>query len=159
MNGGIINRETISGGVIEKKRTLVGGVVEPTKQIEGGAISRNQGGTNDYERLRNLPQKDNVTIIGNQTNEELHIAAIKTSEQWAQLTELVSVRGEAYVFSDAGEDEDGNPIPKIKYGDGLAYVVDLPFAAATDLRITDEDIKNWNNKVAIRVDGEILVFY
>lgn len=152
------NSGSISGNITSES-VVNGGALQPKGSVQGGAISRNQGGTNDYERLRNLPQKDGVTIIGNQTNEELHIAAVKTCAEWAQLTELVSVRGEAYVYSDAGEDENGNPIPKIKYGDGNAYVVDLPFATAIDFRITDEDIQNWNNKVAIRVDGEILVFY
>lgn len=73
MNGGIINRDTISGGVIEKKRTIVGGVVEPTKQIEGGVISRNQGGGNDYNPLRNHPQINGEELIGNKTSDDLHI--------------------------------------------------------------------------------------
>lgn len=152
------NSGSISGNITSES-VVNGGALHPTESVQGGAISRNQGGTNDYERLRNLPQKDGVTIIGNQTNEELHIAAVKTCAEWAQLTELVSVRGEAYVYSDAGEDEDGNPIPKIKYGDGNAYVVDLPFTTAIDFRITQTDIDNWNGKVSVRIEGDRLIFY
>ena len=137
----------------------ISGEIEKGKALVAGEVARNTGGTNDYNNLINQPSVNGVTLESDKSSEDLHIVAVKTSAEWALLTTLVSVKGEVYVYSDAGQDADGNPIPKVKIGDGLAYVVDLPFAAATDLRITDEDIANWNNKVSIRVDDETLIFY
>lgn len=152
------NTGTITG-TIESTGSVNDGTLTPKGQIQGGQVSMNQSGTKDYDKLENKPQKDGVTLQGDQSNEELHISAVKTCAEWAQLTELVSVKGEMYVYSDAEQDSDGNPIPKVKIGDGLAYVVDLPFVSATDMRITDEDIQNWNDKVSIRIEGEMLIFY
>lgn len=87
------------------------------------------------------------------------IVSIHTTAEWEQLNHIVSAVGEIYVYSDYKEDEEGNPIPGIKMGDGNAYIVDLPFVTAEDARITQEDIDNWNNKVAVRVDGDRLIFY
>lgn len=137
----------------------ISGEIEKGKALHAGEVARNTGGTHNYENLINLPEVNGETLIGDKSSEDLHIVAVKTSAEWALLTTLVSVKGEVYVYSDAGQDADGNPIPKVKIGDGLAYVVDLPFAAATDLRITDEDITNWNNKVSARVEGETLILY
>lgn len=147
----------ITGGFSNTQK--LSGDVAPRMQIGGEVTRAAVAYEKDYEILDNKPQKDGVTLEGNQGNEELHIAAIKTSEQWAQLTSLVSVRGEMYVYSDASEDAQGNPVPMAKFGDGNAYVVDLPFASAIDLRITEEDIENWNNKVAVRIEGDRLIFY
>lgn len=113
----------------------------------------------DYENLKNLPQVNDETLIGNKSSEDLHIVSCKTSAEWAQLTTLVSREGEIYIYSDARSDAQGNPVPMAKVGDGNAYVVDLPFTSAVDLRITDADIQNWNNKVAVRIEGDRLIFY
>lgn len=120
-----------------------------------GTVDTPQGGVNDYTRLANKPSINGETLIGDKSSEDLHIVACKTSAEWAELTDLVSREGEIYVYSDAGAEGE----PMIKIGDGNAYVVDLPFTAATDFRITDQDIQNWNNKVAVRIEGDRLIFY
>lgn len=79
---------------------------------------------------------------------------VHTTAEWQQLTSLVSEKGVIYVWSDY-KTEDGEDIPAIKIGDGLAYVVDLPFATQG---ITLDDINNWNNKISARVSGENLIF-
>ena len=137
----------------------ISGEIEKGKALHAGEVSRNTGGTHNYENLINLPEVNGETLIGDKSSEDLHIVAVKTSAEWALLTTLQSKQGEIYVYSDGAEDTEGNPIPMIKIGDGNAYVVDLPFATATDIRITDEDIQNWNNKVSVRADGETLIFY
>lgn len=136
----------------------VRGVISAKGSINDGQISKSNG-TFDYEKLKNQPSINGEVLIGDKSSEQLNIVACKTTAEWAELTSLVSFPGEVYVYSDGGEDAEGNPIPLIKIGDGNAYVVDLPFVAATDLRITQEDIENWNNKVSVRVDGEDLIFY
>ena len=76
-----------------------------------------------------------------------------TTAEWAQLTSLVSISGMIYVWSDY-KVENNVPIPAFKVGDGLAYVVDLPFATQA---ITQAQIDAWNNKVSARVSGEVLI--
>lgn len=146
--GKLVNENEISGSISAIGR--IGG------SLNKAAVSYEK----DYEKLDNLPQINDVELIGNKTSEDLHIVACKTSAEWAQLTTLVSMPGEIYVYSDGGgTDPQGKPIPKLKIGDGNAYVVDLPFAASIDMRITDQDIANWNNKVAVRIEGDRLIFY
>ena len=146
------------GDIIANKGSISGDI-EKGKSLQAGEVARNTGGTHNYENLINLPEVNGETLIGDKSSEDLHIVAVKTSAEWAALTTLQSRQGEIYVYSDGAEDGEGNPIPMIKIGDGNAYVVDLPFATATDIRITDEDIQNWNNKVSVRADGETLIFY
>jgi len=148
---------------------IVGSFGDDPKKLSGSVNALGQIGGNvdraavsyekNYEILDNKPQINSEELIGDKSNEDLHIAAVKTSAEWAELTTLVSVKGEVYVYSDYQEDEDGHPIPGIKMGDGLAYVVDLPFVSGTDYRISQDDIDNWNDKVAVRLDGETLIFY
>ena len=116
-------------------------------------------GTSDYEKLKNLPSVNDIILKGNKTSEDLKIVAVKTTEEWSHVTEVVSANGEIYVYSDYMQDEDGNNIPGFKIGDGNAYIVDLPFATLPDLRISDEDIASWNNKVSVRIEGDRLIFY
>ena len=63
-------------------------------------------------------------------------------------------------------DEHGNPVPGIKIGDGLGYLIDAPFLSAPydehianlDIHVTTENKTFWNNKVRCYMDGENLVF-
>lgn len=131
------------------------GTLTPRIQLNG-SISLPKTVTGDnYLDLRNKPSINGEPLIGDKSSEDLHIVACKTSAEWAELTDLVSREGEIYVYSDAG----ANGEPMVKIGDGNAYVVDLPFTAVTDFRITDTDIQNWNNKVAVRIEGDRLIFY
>lgn len=131
------------------------GTLTPRIQLNG-SISLPKTVTGDnYLDLLNKPSINGETLIGDKSSEDLHIVACKTSAEWAELTDLVSREGEIYVYSDAG----ANGEPMVKIGDGNAYVVDLPFTAVTDFRITDTDIQNWNNKVAVRIEGDRLIFY
>lgn len=148
----------IVGGFETNPQELSGSVV-PLGQINGGVNMAATMYEKNYELLDNKPQINSVELSGDKSSEELHIVACKTSAEWAELITLQSRVGEIYVYSDGGEDAEGNPIPAIKIGNGNAYVVDLPFATGVDMRITDEDIENWNNKVAVRIEGDRLIFY
>lgn len=145
-------------GDFANKNKLSGSVV-PLGQIGGNIDRAAVAYEKNYRILDNKPSINGEELLDDKTSEDLNIVACKTTAEWEQLTTLVSVLGEVYVYTDGGEDSEGNPIPKIKIGDGLAYVVDLPFIAGTDLQITQADIDNWNNKVAVRADGENLIFY
>ena len=90
---------------------------------------------------------------------------MKTKAEWAALPTMMSKKGVFYVYTDYRQEE--NPvtheivnIPAMKIGDGMSYVVDLPF---TTLAITEEDIERWNNKsdLQVTIDEETnrMVFY
>jgi hypothetical protein len=98
---------------------------------------------------------------------------IDTSSNWATRTFYIPAKGEIIVYSDRHVIDSVN-YPGVKIGDGLAYVVDLPFvgddisnqiAEALNLHINDSashvsaaDRENWNNKVSCIVLGENLIF-
>ena len=136
---------------------------------EGGG-----SGSNNYNDLFNKPQIGGVILQGNKTLEDLGLAGYlvdygkvycHTKAEWAVMTELLSEKGAIYVYTD--EYEDGNTyIPAIKIGDGLAYVVDLPFIDKkyaqhinnTQIHITAEDRAKWDNKVTCYASGERVIF-
>lgn len=88
---------------------------------------------------------------------------MKTKEEWAELPQLKSIKGCFYVYTNYREEVDPDTgevtlIPRIKIGDGVTYVVDLPFST---MSITDEDIARWNDHVGVVVDENTntLIFY
>ena len=85
--------------------------------------------------------------------------------EWAQNPHFMSVKDVLYIYTDYREETDPEAgqitlIPAIKIGDGMAYVVDLPFAT---LAITPEDIARWDagSGLNAEVDEEThtLIFY
>ena len=81
-----------------------------------------------------------------------------TTAEWVQQTSLTSEKDVIYVYTDYQTDN-GKNIPGIKIGDGLAYVVDLPFVdtiymkhiADTDIHITAEERVKWNKAITADV--------
>lgn len=145
---------------IINKGSISGNVQNEGKSLSPGEIARNTGGTHDYNLLINHPFFNGEEVIGEKTSEDYKIVICKTTAEWSELTSLVSVKGALYVYTDYKPiGTSGNYQPGVKVGDGLAYVVDLPFVTTEDARITAEDIANWNNKVAVMVDGENMIFY
>ena len=85
---------------------------------------------------------------------------------WNTKSTLVSERGAIYIYTDKTFDAPGADVtaPSLKIGDGLAYVVDLPFfdeliAQETIQRVshqsgsvTEEERTFWNNKVSAFID-------
>lgn len=57
-----------------------------------------------------------------------------------------------YVYSDEIE---GELVQKIKIGDGVTKIGDLPFIARSDAQtVTQEEKDRWNNKVSCSFDSE-----
>lgn len=82
----------------------------------------------------------------------------KTTAEWAIERTLLSDYGSIYIYTDYRQ-ESGVNIPAIKIGDGLAYVVDLPFF---DTGVTEADRLRWDNKVSVMlspIDNENLILY
>lgn len=148
---------------------MIDGSISSTGHLDGsvgghglleGGVNAGGSGTSDYRNLIHKPIVNGETLVGEMDSEDLHIVACKTTAEWAELNTLQSIEGEIYIYSDGGgTDDQGHGIPKMKVGDGNAYVVDLPFSDSTDSRITNEMIAAWNDKVSVRVAGDQLIFY
>lgn len=121
----------------------------------------------NYNSLRNKPQINSVELIGNINLPQLNLRSIfyKTTAEWNSNPLVISEEGAIYIYSDYRNSNNTN-MPGIKIGDGLAYIIDLPFItdvsveaitnitsllnnhiASTDVHITSEDRDFWNNKV------------
>lgn len=66
-----------------------------------------------------------------------------TTANWNAQTTLISSVNTMYVYTDYRV-EDGQNIPNVKVGDGLAYLIDLPFL---NMDVTEAERTFWNNKV------------
>ena len=83
-----------------------------------------------------------------------------TTAEWNSQATLVSQVDRIYVYTDYYTDGSGNPVPGVKIGDGLAYLIDRPFVtkildehlADQICHITAAERLSWNNKVTCFVD-------
>lgn len=86
---------------------------------------------------------------------------INTTTYWNSQPRLKSVKGTIYVYSDH-HDVSGQDIPGLKIGDGISFLIDMPFIedfyqAHVDnevIHVTQENKNFWNNKVRCYVDDE-----
>lgn len=119
---------------------------EPLSLQLTGAV----GGTTDYERLKNKPSINGVTLSGALSSQSLYIVSENTELGWSKLPTYIPKKGEIVYYTD---------IPAIKVGDGNAYVVDLPFADRGvydmlishvndfGMHVTPQEKAFWNNKL------------
>lgn len=94
-----------------------------------------------------------------------------TKQNWNSQLGLISEKNAIYVYTDYAI-IDGDSVPAIKIGDGLAYVIDLPFVS-DDTRaqilshigdpiphVSSEERSFWNNKITAYmspIDSENLI--
>lgn len=91
-----------------------------------------------------------------------------TTETWNSMPQLQSRKGFIYIYSDWQRDDLGNPIASCKFGDGNAYLIDMPFKDGlwwehindAVIHVTPEEKEFWNNKVTCYItdNGTNLVF-
>ena len=84
-----------------------------------------------------------------------------TTAEWNAQSQLVSELDKIYVYTDYYQDSQGNSVPGVKLGDGVAYLIDRPVIT----KIVDEHIADsirhitatertaWNNKVTCYVNS------
>lgn len=65
-----------------------------------------------------------------------------TMNEWARIPDFLSKKNTIYVYSDYRTDNDVS-VPRIKIGDGLNPISEIPFAT---MSITDEDMEYWDEK-------------
>ena len=98
-----------------------------------------------------------------------------TTENWNSRVDLISELGTIYYYEDyyTEIDENGNEIkkPGVKIGDGMAYLIDLPFVNDhfdfydhinnNNIHITQDERLFWNNKCRVDdsyINNENLIF-
>ena len=119
--------------------------------------------TVDFQSLENDVEVEFGTIYTFNNSRILYA----TTATWNSKPTLVSERGYMYVYSDWKQNEQQQNIAGFKFGDGLAYVIDLPFVDDqlwthinnNVIHVTQQEREFWNNKVSIRdVQNENLIF-
>lgn len=92
-----------------------------------------------------------------------------TKEYWDSNKTLISIKNVIYVYTNYKQSKDGDNIPGVKIGDGLAYLIDLPFIDVeitehitnTTIHVSQQDRDKWDSKVKCfisEVDIENLYF-
>lgn len=97
-----------------------------------------------------------------------------TTDYWNGQLTLISEKDAIYVYTDQRTEVTPGGItiniPRIKIGDGLAFVVDLPFVdggavdvlldhiSANSIHVSPADRIRWDGKVSLIVEGENIVF-
>ena len=84
---------------------------------------------------RNVKQQTNY-----QTNNNFIVC--HTMMEWAKIPDFLSSKGVIYIYSDYRTQNEIN-IPRIKIGDGVSSLSEIPFAT---MSITDDDMAYWDNK-------------
>lgn len=129
------------------------------------SLQNGSAGTRNYERLLNKPSINGTVLLGNQTSADLNIVSENTEAGWAQMPDYIPRNGEICYYSDT---------VKIKIGDGVVCLVDLPYVCSDDVskikskleehiddattHITAEERAFWNAKLNYDVNDEELVF-
>lgn len=149
INGSIENDGSLSGR-LQSEQQLRGSL--QGNETLAGSLSR---ASRDYNDLTNLPKINSVVVQGNKALTEFGLRPIyyDTKEHWDANIGLISEQGAIYIYTEEGKD------PRMKIGDGLAYLIDLPFVV--DVRVTPADKEFWNNKVSAylnQTDTEELIF-
>ena len=65
-----------------------------------------------------------------------------TMEEWARIPDFLSSKGMLYIYLDYRTENEVD-IPRLKIGDGIHSLSELPFAT---MSITDKDMEYWDNK-------------
>ena len=66
-----------------------------------------------------------------------------TMAEWTRIPDYLSGKGTLYIFLDYRTDDKYGDIPRLKIGDGIRPVSELPFVT---MSITDDDMAYWDNK-------------
>lgn len=84
----------------------------------------------------------------------------KTTAEWNADPDIVSQPNTLYIYTDYRTDDNGNPVPGFKIGNGNAYLIDLAFhdydilqhISNTNIHVTAAEKTFWNNKVTSFID-------
>lgn len=109
----------------------------------------------------NITIENNVisaTGGGSGTNNVL----VATKEAWDSQPYLVGENGVVYVYTNARYNDDHEPVPAFKVGNGVNYLIDMAYnddimvrhMANQVIHLTQAERDCWNNKVTCFLDAE-----
>lgn len=110
-----------------------------------------------------MSESGNEFNVGFSVNGKVYSnVTVNTTEYWNSQPNRIGAKNVVYVYSDYRIDEHGNAIPAFKVGDGLAYLIDLPFSsdivdthmADAYIHISNAEREFWNNKVTALLDAD-----
>ena len=141
LNGSIEMDGTLNGR-LQQESQGVRGTLGAEKSLSG-SLSR---ASRDYNDLTNLPKINSVVVQGNKALTEYGLRPVyyDSKQNWDEKRSLISEEGAIYIYTEEGRD------PRMKIGDGLAYLIDLPFVV--DEHFSKSDREFWDNKVSAYLD-------
>lgn len=101
------------------------------------------------------------------------LAKRDTTAAWNAKSGFIPKNGEIIIYTDHETIVDGSTtkyVPGVKIGDGLAYLIDLPFStdavskeliehkSNSTIHVTSSDKNFWNNKLNCEVVNDELIF-
>ena len=123
-------------------------------------------------QLSNSDVYARIEAINNALEDKASIY-MKTTAEWNQQISTIGQTNTFYIYTDRTTKEDGQGhiinCPGIKVGDGISYLIDLPFVDDLfyshinnmDIHVTLAEKQFWNNKVRIQdseLDEQNLIF-
>ena len=143
------------------------------------------GGTRDYNKLYNKPSINGVELVGDLSLSDIGVQnniLAEDTKYWNSHRSFIPECGQIIIYIDKGTivNQDGTEtmVPGIKVGDGMAYLIDLPWVGEdttaaifesledhirnTEIHITSNERAEWNQKINVRLDAqnqEIIEFY
>lgn len=134
-------------------RQQIGGSISSPKV--GGSVAQ-QGVSGSADDERNIG--GNASLIQRITGELGYPSGGRkevvsgTTAEWNAKPQLKAAKDIVYVYTDHNI-INGQPVPGIKIGDGVTYLIDLPFVTG-GCEVTEEQINFWNEKVSVFIDPE-----
>lgn len=166
----MINEEHVLKGQLAVKGQVTGKISSPSLSGQVSIPATVQ--ETNYNRLTNKPTINGVIVSGNLTLQDLKIVSENTTSGWNATPGYIPKAGEICIYTDHVVIDD-TVYYGVKIGDGLAYLIDLPFVG-DDVRdyimqrltehtqdsvahITNEERAFWNNKLNYDVSEEELI--
>lgn len=97
-----------------------------------------------------VDRTSNLETIVQELKENGAKIQIKTSEEWAAQEDQTSYLNLIYVYQD---EVDGKIVQKLKVGNGITKIKDLPFIVDSATTVTQQEKDSWNNKVSVSLDS------
>lgn len=105
------------------------------------------------------PSVEQVVAISQESSSQERAERINTSSYWAQHSDVVPAVGDIYVYSDGGSIEQGGVtvyVPKIKVGDGVTTIGNLPFIDSDTQQGTAGTLNTTNTSAQTPSESESL---
>lgn len=110
----------------------------------------------EFVRVGFCDKSENLKVdmapVGNVLINERTEVLRGTTKYWDNQRDLISRKNVFYLYTDYRSEKDPNTgaivyYPGLKIGDGLAYLIDLPFVAGgSGIDITQDMVNLWNSK-------------